>query len=790
MSYEIRKVAVLGAGVMGQGIAAHLANAGIPSVLFDITPKGATDRRQIAKAGIANAQKLKPASFYKASDAARITPACYDDDSALLAECDWIVEVVVERLDIKRKVFQWVADNRKPGSIVSSNTSGIKLGDMVAEMDDELRQHFLVTHFFNPVRYMRLLELVEGPDTLPAVTEAIARFGERALGKGIVYGKDTPNFIANRVGTFGIVSVFERMQEFGLSVEAVDAVFGPAMGRPSSAVFRTLDLVGLDTMDHVMGNVRDNATEDEARERFVSPPFLKQMVAEGALGGKTGKGFYQKSKAGGKTVILARNLETGEYAPADKPRFASVGAARKKETVAEKVKAVIHGDDDAARFAWAVLADTLIYAANRIPEIADDIVNIDRGMEWGFAWDEGPFKTWDGIGVADSVARMEAEGREVTPWVKDMLAAGRASFYARAEDGTLTYWDPASRSAQPVPFSEGWLILAEKAARGAVVASNMSADLIDLGDGVACVSFRSKMNALDEDIFKMYDRALTELDQGQWEALVVGNQGGRAFSAGANIFMIAMLSMQQQWDQIDAVIRGMQDLLKRAQYSKKPVVTAPWGLTLGGGLEVAMQGSACQAAGELYCGLVEVGVGLIPGGGGCKEMLARYLGDIPEGTNYDPNPFVQQAFKNIALATVATSCEEARGYGYLRPGDRITTDPDALIQDAKSLALGLVKAGYAPPRPRRFKLPGPSGRAAIELFLYQMNEGGYATDHDVTVGKQLARVMTGGDIGANTWVDEQHVLDLEREAFLSLCGEQKTLERIQHMLTTGKPLRN
>ncbi|MCB9762607.1 MAG: 3-hydroxyacyl-CoA dehydrogenase/enoyl-CoA hydratase family protein [Alphaproteobacteria bacterium] len=790
MGYEIRKVAVLGAGVMGQGIAAHLANAGIPSVLFDITPKGAEDPRQLARDGIKNAAKLKPASFYKAADAALITPAAYGTDDALLAECDWIVEVVVERLDIKERVFQWVADNRRPDAIVSSNTSGIKLADMAATMDEGMRQHFLVTHFFNPVRYMRLLELVEGPDTLPAVTAAIARFGERALGKGVVYGKDTPNFVANRIGTFGIVSVFERMAQHGLSVTQVDAIFGPAMGRPKSAVFRTLDLVGLDTMDHVFGNVRDNAPDDEARERFVSPDFLKQMIAEGALGGKSGKGFYQKVKQSGKSVILARDLETGEYAPADRPRFDSVGAARKKETTGAKVKAVLGGDDVAAQFAWDVTADTLIYAANRLPEIADDVVNIDRAMRWGFAWDQGPFETWDALGVADTVARMEAEGRAVTAWVKDMLAAGRDSFYARDDDGALTYWDPTAGEAKAVPFSEGWLILAEKKARGALVASNLSADLIDIGDGVACLSFHSKMNALDEDIFKLYEQALNELDEGKWEALVVGNQGGTAFSAGANIFMIAMLSMQQQWDQIDAMIKSMQDLLQRAQYSNKPVVTAPWGLTLGGGLEVAMQSSACQAAGELYCGLVEVGVGLIPAGGGCKELLGRYLGTIPEGTNYDPNPFVQQAFRGVGLATVATSCEEARAMAYLRPTDRVTTDPDALIQDAKRLALGMVQAGFKPPRKRTFKLPGPSGRAAIELFLYQMHEGGYATDHDVTVGKKLAWVMTGGDIPANTWVDEQHVLDLEREAFLSLCGEQKTLDRIQHMLTKGKPLRN
>lgn len=791
MGYDIRKVAVLGAGVMGQGIAAHLANAGIPSVLFDILPRDGGDRRKIAKDGILNAQKSKPAVFYKADDARLVTPANYDDDAGLLAECDLIIEVVVENLNVKKKVYEWVAANRKPGSIVSSNTSGIKLADMAASMSDELRAHFLVTHFFNPVRYMRLLELVAGPDTSAEVLAAVARFGERVLGKGIVYGKDTPNFVANRVGTFGILSVFENMGKFGLSVDEIDTIFGSAMGRPSSAVFRTADLVGLDTLDHVFGNVLNNAHDDEARERFVSPPWLKQMISEGSLGGKTGKGFYLKSKdENGKTVILFRDVTTGEYKPTGKPRFPSLGAAKKKETAGEKVATVIAGDDAAAKCAWAVTAETLIYSANRLPEIADDVVNIDRGMRWGFAWDLGPFETWDAIGVRASVARMEADGLTVTPWVKAMLDAGRESFYGRDADGVKTYWDPATASAKPVPGSDGWLFLSEVKLKRGALKTNDSASLLDLGDGVLGLQFHSKMNALDEGIITLYNEAMDELDAGRWEALVVGNQGGTAFSAGANLFVVAMMALNEQWDELSRMISGLQMTVQRALYSRRPIVTAPWGLTLGGGLEVAMQASACQAAGELYCGLVEVGVGVIPAGGGCKEMLGRYLGDIPEGTAYDPNPFVQAAFKNIALAHVATSAEEARAIGYLRPSDRVTMDPDALIQDAKNLAIGLVTAGYKPRRPRRFKLPGSSGRAAIELFLYQMHKGGYATGHDVTVGKKLAYIMTGGDIPSGHVVDEQHILDLEREAFLSLCGDPNTQARIQHMLETGKPLRN
>ena len=783
MAYEINKVAVLGAGVMGQGIAAHLANARIESVLYDIN-------LEAAQAGLKNAVKLKPAGgntslFFKKSDAKMVTAATYDDaGAALLADCDLVIEVVVERMDIKHKVFQWVGENRKKGSIVASNTSGLSLAGMAEVMDEEMRQHFLVMHFFNPVRYMRLLELVSGPETLPAVTEAITAFGEKKLGKGIVTCKDTPNFIANRIGTYGIMSVLHHMPALDLNISEIDAIFGKPMGRPASAVFRTGDLVGIDTLAHVIKTVYDSCPDDPERDKFVVPNWIQKMVDEGALGGKSGKGFYLKTKENGKTKILTRNVETGEYEDQGKPKFASVKAAKSGGT-----KALVAGDDKAAKIAWLATADTLIYAAGRIPEIADDIVNIDRGMRWGFGWKIGVFEGWDKLGVRESVDRMKGEGREIPAWVEDMLATGRETFYTR-EGGVDSYWCALEGVEKVVPKSEGWLILKDVKDAGGVVAKNPSADLIDLGDGVLNLNFHSKMNALDADIFALYDQALNELDEGKWEALVVGNQGGAAFCAGANIFMLVMLAMQQEWGQIEEMVKGMQDVLKRAQYNKRPVVTAPRGLTLGGGLEVAMQSSACQAGGELYAGLVEVGVGLIPAGGGCKEVLARALGNIPEGVEYDPNPFVQQAFKNIGLASVATSCEEARAMGYLRPQDRVTMDEDALVQDAKMLALGLVKAGYTPPKQRTFMLPGPSGRSAIELFLYQMHEGGFATDHDMVVSGKLAHIMTGGDIPTNTWVDEQHVLDLEREAFLSLCGEPGTQMRIQHFLQTGKPLRN
>ena len=791
MGYEIKRVAVLGAGVMGQGIAAHLANAGIPSVLFDIVPQGAEPRSKLAIDGIANATKLKPAAFYTKKDAAMITPANYEDDAALLAGCDLIIEVVVENLNIKKKVFGWVAEHRRAGSIVASNTSGLSLADMSAVMEPELAQHFLVMHFFNPVRYMRLLELVGCEATLPQVMAAVARFGEQTLGKGIIYGKDTPNFVANRIGIYGIASVFKHMARLELGIEEVDATFAKPMGRPKSAVFRTADLVGLDTLCHVFDNVYDGCPDDERRDMFVAPDWLKQMIDEGALGGKVGYGFYKKSRDDkGKRLILARDLVTGEYRKAGKPRFSSIGNARGKDDPGQSMTAMVKGRDKAAQLAWACTAETLIYAANRIPEIADDIVNIDRAMRWGFAWDLGPFESWDAIGLAYSVKRMKDDGLDVPAWVEQMLASGRRSFYGRDAEGRPTYWDPATQEAKPVPTSDRWFFIKDAKQGQRPIAKNMSCDLLDIGDGVLLLEFHSKMNALDDDIINTYDKALDQLEAGKWEALVVGNQGSNAFCAGANLFMVGMAAATQQWGMLEAVVERLQKVCMRAKYSPRPVVTAPYGLVLGGGCEVAMQSSFTQAAGESYIGLVEVGVGLIPAGGGCKEVLARYMGDIPEGTEYDPNPFVQAAFKNIGLAKVATSAEEARAIGYLRPSDGLTLDPDALIQDAKNAALGLVKLGYKPPRRRKFRLPGRTGKAAIELFLYQMHQGGWATDHDMVVSGELARVMTGGDIPFGSYVDEDHVLQLEREAFLSLCGTAGTQARIQHMLQTGQPLRN
>ncbi len=794
-SYPIRRVAVLGAGVMGSGIAAHLANAGIPSVLFDIVPRDAGDsaaaRNAYALKGIETAKKLKPAPLFRKDLASLITPANYDDHGELLSQCDWIIEVVVERLDIKNKVFDWVEENRHPNAIVSSNTSGIRLADMASSMSDDMRKHFLITHFFNPVRYMRLLELVTGEHTLPEIADAVATFGAEVLGKGIVYGKDTPNFVANRIGVFGMAATFRAMEQHGMTIEQIDAIFGEAMGRPKSAVYRTADVVGIDTLGHVFENVHEMATDDERRDWFVLPDYVKALVADGRSGQKTGAGFYKKVRKGGKSQILVLDVATMDYRETEKVRFPCTGAARKAEGAAAKMAAMVWGadDDKASEVAWQVTADTLIYSANRIPEIADDIVNIDRGMRWGFGWELGPFQSWDAIGVRRSVERMESEGREVPAWVKAMLDSGRESFYDRNEAGALQYAS-ADAGVEPVPFPSTHMFIADLKAKAKPLERNLSASLHDMGDGIALLEFHSKMNALDDAIFDLYESALNKLDSGEFDGLVVGNESGKAFCAGANLLMILMGAQQGAWDQIDEQINRLQQLLMRAKYSAAPVVVAPHYMTIGGGCEVSMQCSATVGTGELYTGLVEVGVGLIPGAGGCKELVMRYTGDIPADITFDPNPFVQKAFERIATAKVTSSGGEAQAWGFLRPTDKLVLDLDARLSQAKRLARGMADGGYTPPAQRTAPAAGENCRGAIDVFLYQMSEGGFATPHDVTVGKRLANVMTGGDVPPGTRLTEQQFLDLEREAFLSLCGEEKTQARIMHMLQTGKPLRN
>ncbi|HZH02209.1 MAG TPA: 3-hydroxyacyl-CoA dehydrogenase NAD-binding domain-containing protein, partial [Myxococcaceae bacterium] len=666
MSVRIRKVGVLGAGVMGSGIAAHLANAGIPSLLLDIVPPqaGPDDdaqsgafRNRFATAGKANLAKLKPAPLMHSSALALIEPGNFDDHLPRLSECDWVIEVVREDLAVKQALFARVEKVLKPDAVVSSNTSGLSVKGMLEGRGPDFRKRFLVTHFFNPVRYMKLLELVSGPETDPVVVKRIHRFGEEVLGKGIVYAKDSTNFIANRIGVYGMMRILHSFQEAGLSVEAVDKIFGPAMGRPKSAVFRTADIVGLDTFIHVATNCYDTLTRDEARDTFKVPAFLEGMVKKGLLGEKSGQGFYKKAKGDGGKEILALDPTALDYRPQTKVRFDSLGAAREIESVRERVAAVMNGKDPAAQYAERMTLDILAYTSRRIPEIADDVVNIDRGMRWGFGWDLGPFELWDAYGVAKGVERMKALGLAPAPWVEAMLQAGRASFYA-VEKGRDTYFDLGAKASHPVPENPRtqrveYLRRGEKK-----IVGNGSATVWDAGDGALLLEFHSKMNSIDDGTVSMMNAALDEAER-NFKALVLGNDG-QNFSAGANIMALLMAVKSDDFETVRKLASGFQAANQRMRYSPIPVVSAPFALTLGGGAEAAMSANAIQAASELYMGLVEAGVGLIPGGSGTLQLLRNAYGPYAADRDFDPLPFLKKVFLTIGTAKVSTSAEEAR----------------------------------------------------------------------------------------------------------------------------------
>ena len=802
MGIRIKRVGVLGAGVMGQGIAAHLANAGIPSYLFDVAPRELTDagaaagltledrkvRNRISDAGVTAMKRAKPALLYRADFGSLVTACNYEDDLDKLGECDWIVEVVVERMDIKQRVFEMVDEHRRSGSVVSSNTSGLSVAAMAEGRSEDFKRHFMVTHFFNPVRYMRLLELVPIPETDPAVFAGMAEFGESVLGKGIVYCKDTPNFIANRIGTFGIASVFHWMAEYGIGVAEADALFGPTMGRAKSAVFRTADIVGLDTMAHVLTTIAEDCPDDPWRDRFTVPASMQALIADGRLGAKTGAGFYKKVKGEKGSVILSLDLDTLEYVDTGKVRLPAVGAARKKEATGEKVAEIVWFDDDHGRLAWKVTAETSIYSLERLGEIADDIVNVDRAMRWGFGYEMGPFETWDAIGVARSVERMREEGMIVPEAVDRLLEYGEGSWYIE-RDGVPFYWDVTAETYGPVPISEGVIFLSTLAEPGKVLASSVGATLYDMGDGVGCVAFHTKMNAIDGTILEVIEAGCDMVDSGELVGLVVGNEASN-FSVGANVGLIGMLAMSKDWDQIGQAVSAIQDAHMRMKYCDGPVVVAPRGMALGGGCEAVMHGDAVRAAAESYIGLVELGVGLIPAGGGCKEMAFRFYGSIPEGVKADLFPFMEKIFMTVGMGTVSTSAEEAKFHGFLRRSDRITLNPDAVLADAKADVLAMVASGYKPPVPRKVPVPGASGIAALKVGVHGMQQGNYLSEYDEYLGTVLATVLCGGDVPAGTLLSEQDFLDLERKAFVDLCQEQKTMDRIMHMLESGKPLRN
>ncbi len=803
-SYQIRKVAILGAGVMGARIAAHLANAGIPSYLLDLVPTALTDeekvqgltlaspavRNRFAAQGLQTAVKSKPAAFFVPELAELITVGNFDDNLDWVKEVDWVIEVVVERLEIKQQLLQRVAARRKPGTIVTSNTSGIAIASIAAGMSDEFKRHFLGTHFFNPPRYMRLLEIIPTADTAPELVSFITEFGEKVLGKGLVFCNDTPNFIANRIGVFAMLYVVQQMMKDGLTIEDVDAITGPATGKPKSATFRTADLVGIDTLVHVANNLYEAVPEDEMRAIFKLPDFINEMVKRNWLGDKTKQGFYRSEKsADGQRIIFTLRYDTFEYQEKGKSKYGSLEMAKAIDDVGERLKAVAAAKDAAAKFFWETLSATLIYTANRIPEITDSLVNIDNAMKWGFNWELGPFESWDAIGLVESVQRMADEGKPVPAIIKKMLADGNHSFYKR-DNGNLFYFDFATNSYQPVVLGKDVMVLAlQKQKPGKLLKHNAGASFIDLGDGVALVEFHSKMNTIGEDILTMISYALKEVEK-NFEGLVIGNQE-KNFSVGANLMLVLMLAQEQDWDELDRAVRMFQSVNMQLKYAEKPVVVAPFGMTLGGGCEITVHAPRVQAAAETYIGFVEVGVGVIPAGGGTKEMTLRTLKKIQGVPDVDALPFIQKLFETIGMAKVATSALEAKQFGFLRDVDLISMNPDRQIGDAKKTVLAIAQEGYRKPvLPEKIVALGESVLAPILIALDQMFEAGYITEYDRVVGRKLAYVITGGNMTEAQLMSEQYFLDLEKEAFLSLCGDKHTQDRMAHMLKTGKPLRN
>ena len=810
MNRVIKKCAVIGAGVMGATIAAQLANVGIETTLLDIVLPELTDndkkkglakdskefRNKLAQNGLENTLKSRPASFYIPEYAKLITIGNLEDDRGLLGDVDWIIEVVVERLDIKKSVFEILETVVKPGTIISSNTSGIPAKAMCEGRSENFRKNFAITHFFNPPRYMKLLEVVPGPDTLPEVIETLAETCEKVIGKGIVYAKDTPNFVANRIGTYGMFYGIKAMMDLGLTIEAIDKLTGPVVGHPKSASFRTADLVGLDTLLHVADNVYQGAPDDEKREMFQPPDFVKKMIENNLLGEKSGQGFYKKGKdSEGKKVILSLDYTTMEYSPQEKVRLASLEAAKNISGTAQKIKSLYSAKDAAGQFTFTTLTETLIYSANRIPEIADDIVNVDNAMKWGFAWKMGPFEIWDAIGVGKSVAKMKEAGYQIPTWVQEMLDSGKESFYKR-ETGKLYFYDLPSKDYKEVSVKPEIILLPSLKDREKKVAGNKGASLIDIGDGVACLEFHAKMNAMGDDIISMIMKS-ADIVSKDFQGLVIANHADN-FSAGANLPLVLFTAQEEEWDDLDWMIKHFQDSFMKLKYLDKPVVAAPAGMALGGGCEICMASDRVRFAAETYMGLVEVGVGLIPAGGGCKELLIRNTGnlfEVQKGGIYPKQielmPFVARAFETIAMAKVATSGPEAIKLGYLKSTDKMTANRDYLIEDAKNTVLAMNMEGYKTQRPLdEIRVAGENTFAMIKLGLWTMHESGFITEHDVTVSTKVGYVLCGGNVLEYTKVSEQYLLDLEREAFLSLCGDPKTQERIQHMLNTGKPLRN
>ncbi|MBF01352.1 3-hydroxyacyl-CoA dehydrogenase/enoyl-CoA hydratase family protein [Flavobacterium coralii] len=796
MKRIIKKVAVLGSGIMGSGIACHFANIGVEVLLLDIAPKELTEAEQkkglslqdkavknrLVNEHLANALKSKPSPIYHQKFASRIKTGNMDDDMPKIAEADWIIEVVVERLDIKQKVFEQVEKHRKPGTLITSNTSGIPIHFMSEGRSEDFKKHFCGTHFFNPPRYLKLFEIIPGPETSQEVLDFLNNYGEKFLGKTSVVAKDTPAFIGNRIGIYGIMSLFHQVKEMGLTIEEVDKLTGPVIGRPKSATFRTVDVVGLDTLVHVANGLYENVPDDEQHDLFKLPEFISKMMENKWLGSKTGQGFYKKVDKD----ILALDLDTLEYRPQKKASFATLEQTKTIDRPIDRFKVLVKGTDKAGEFYRKNFAGMFAYVSHRIPEITDDLYKIDDAMKAGFGWENGPFEIWDAVGVEKGIEIIKAEGLEPAQWVNDMLASGNSSFYT-VKDGNTYYYDLQSKSQQKVPGQDAFIIL-NNIRESKKVWSNSDAIIQDLGDGILNLEFRSKMNTIGGGVLQGINKAI-DLAEKEYDGIVIGNQAAN-FSVGANIGMIFMMAVEQEYDELNMAIKMFQDTMMRVRYSAIPVVVAPHGMTLGGGCEMSMHADKVVAAAETYIGLVEFGVGVIPGGGGSKEMALR------AADNFHKNDVelnvLQEYFLTVAMAKVSTSAYEAFDTGILQKGkDIIVVNKDRQLAEAKKHAKLLAEAGYTQPIKRNdVKV---LGKQALGMFLVgtdSMEAGNYISEHDKKIANKLAYVMAGGDLSESTFVSEQYLLDLEREAFLSLCGERKTLERIQHMLTKGKPLRN
>ncbi|MCC6461282.1 MAG: 3-hydroxyacyl-CoA dehydrogenase/enoyl-CoA hydratase family protein [Saprospiraceae bacterium] len=795
---HIRKVAVLGSGLMGTGIAAHLAGCGLEVLLLDILPpdlsdadaKNPTARNRIGNTALQAALKAKPAPFFDNKFASRIEVGNFEDDFARIKDCDWIIEVVVERLDVKKQVFAKVEQYRTKGTLVSSNTSGIPIRLMTEGCSDDFKKHFLGTHFFNPARYMRLLEIIPTTDTDPAVTDFFLHFGDVILGKQTVLCKDTPAFIANRVGVYAMAKIFQLTHEIGLDIATVDTLTGPAIGRPKTGTFRLGDLVGMDTAVHVINGMRQNCPDDEQIGAFEIPRFLQFLIDNKFYGNKSGKGFYQKTAekdAKGRPVVWALNLETLEYGPSQKEKLPILETLKQIDELPRRMKAIFKGADKGAELLQRSFLGLFAYAANRVPEISNTIYAIDDALRAGFAWEKGPFEYWDMIGVAEAVQAAEGRGEKIADWVKEMLAAGHTSFY-KSEAGKRLCYHPATRAYEPLPGGES-VVLLDAYRDKKPVYQNAEVTLHDIGDGVLCLEFHSKMNAIGEGILRGLQESVRIAEEEGWKGLVIGNNA-QNFTVGANLMMIAMMAYQQEWDELNMAVNLFQQTSMRLRYSAVPVVMATQGYVFGGGCEFAMHCDGVVAAAESYIGLVEVGVGLIPGGAGTKEFAVR-ASDAYSREGDVQIPTLIEKFKTIATAQVATSAHEAFSYGYLlRQKDQVVPNTARNIAEAKSRVLEMSEA-YVRPIPRKdIYVLGRTGLGALYIAAHSLKLGNYASEHDIKIAHKIAWVLCGGDLTSPQQVSEQYLLDLEREAFLSLCGEQKTLERVQFMLENGKPLRN